>query len=252
MNEKSSITTLKGKTVLVTGASRGIGRGIAIGFGSLGCNVVINYLNSEEKALEVRDEINKLGGKAIIVRADVRNEEQVKKMVKFIEAEFGGVDILINNVGEYRRKDFLQLDREEIQDMFEINFLTTFNVTKEVLPHMIAKKWGRIINIASISGIRGSSRAPHYAAAKAAVIGLTKSLARIYGKYNITVNAIAPGLVDTDLLHKWFSDKEIEKYITENPMRRIANINDVAKVAVMLALADYVNGQVVVVSGGNL
>jgi len=252
LNTANPIDSLNGKTVLVTGASRGIGRGVALAFGSYGCNVVVNYLNNEEKALEVREEINKLGGKAIVVRADVREEEHVKRMINFIIREFGGIDILVNNVGEYRRQDFLQLNRDEVQDIFEINFLTTFNVTKAVLPHMISKKWGRIINIASISGVRGSSRAPHYAAAKAAVIGLTKSLAKIYGKYNITVNAIAPGLVDTDLLHKWFSDDEIEKYTSENPMRRIATVDDIARVAVLLAVSDYVNGQVIVVSGGNL
>ncbi len=243
---------LKEKTVIVTGSSRGIGKAIALMFGKMKSNVIVNYYNNEEAAIQVKREIEKYGGESFIVRANLMDPEQVKKLVNFAIDEFGTVDILVNNLGDYQRKDFLQLTLDEIDYIMEINFYTTLYAIREALPYMIKQKWGRIINIASTSGVRGSPGAPHYAAAKAAVIGLTKSLAKAYGSQGITVNAVAPGPTDTELLRKWFSEKELEEISKKNPMGKLGKPEDVAEIVVAIAANNHINGQVIVVSGGDV
>ena len=246
------ISELKNKTVIVTGGSRGIGRAVALKFGELGCNVIINYLNSEDEALDVRDSIENIGGKAYIVRADVTDYNQAKKLVDFVIREFDTVHILVNNVGYYEKKEFLDLEYEDWEQIFKANFYSAVNMTKLVLPLMISQNWGRIINISSISGIRGSPKAPHYASAKAALIALTKSLAKHYGKYNILINSIAPGPTETDTLRKWFTDKEINDVISKTPLKRIGKPEDIADAVVYLTVNDYISGETIVVSGGYL
>ena len=241
-----------GKTVIVTGASRGIGKAIALKFGKEKANVVINYLNNEDEAINTMEEIEKMGGKGFIIRADVRDITQVERMVKATVKEFGSVHILVNNVGDYQRKDFLKVTAKEWEYIMDINFYTAVNAIKVVLPIMVKQKWGRIINISSTSGVIGSPGAPHYAAAKAALIGLTKSLAKAYGKFNITVNSVAPGPTDTELLKKWFNEKELDDIKKKNPMNKIAKPIDIANAVLLLAANDHINGQVIVVSGGDV
>ena len=243
---------LKDKVVLVTGASRGIGRAIALSFGSLGSKVAVNYYNSEEEAINVKEEIESIGGEAVIVRANTMDAKQVERMINFVVDEFGKIDVLVNNVGEYQRKDFLKLTREDWDYIMEKNLYTAVYTTKEVLPHMIKQKWGRVINIASTSGVRGSSNAPHYSAAKGALISLTKALAKAYGKYNITFNAIAPGPTDTELLRRWFSEDELKEIRSRNPLGKLGKPEDIGELAVAIAANDHLNGQVIVVSGGDI
>ncbi|MGQ4892161.1 MAG: SDR family NAD(P)-dependent oxidoreductase [Candidatus Njordarchaeia archaeon] len=243
---------IKGKTVVVTGASRGIGKAIALKFGKEEANVVINYLNSEDEAIKIKETIDESGGRGFIVKADIRDIQQVERMVNVVLKEFGAIHILINNVGDYQRKDFLDVTQDDWNYIMEINFYTTVNMIKAVLPTMIKQNYGRIVNISSTSGVRGSPRAPHYAAAKAALIGLTKSLAKAYGQYNITINNVAPGPTNTDLLKKWFNEEEIRGIMDKNPMKKIADPEDVAEAVLLLALNNHINGQTIVVSGGDV
>lgn len=201
--------------------------------------------------MDVRESIVQKGGRAFIVRADIRVEEEVDRMIKFVFNKFGSIHILVNNVGDYVRKDFLDLTLVDWDYIIDVNLLTTFRMIKKVLPIMIDQRWGRIVNISSISSVKGSVKAPHYAAAKAALNALTVSLAKKFGSYNITFNCVAPGPTETDLLRKWYSEDEIREAKKRNPMRKLASPEDVANAVLLLALNNHINGQVVLVSGGD-
>ena len=240
---------LKNKTALVTGASRGIGKAIALGLAKEGANVVVNYSNSGKKAEDVVNEIKKLNSKSIALKADVSNFDEVKRMIDSTKKIFKKVDILVNNAGIIRDRTLKKMSIEEWNRVININLSGVFNVTKLVLPLMDVG--GRIINISSVVGQNGNFGQCNYSASKAGIIGFSKSLAKELGKKKITVNVIAPGYIKTDITKDIpFFKKKILKYII--PLREEGVPEDIANVAVFLASekARYMTGSVVNVDGG--
>ena len=240
---------LKNKTALVTGASRGIGKAIALGLAKEGANVVVNYSNSGKKAEDVVNEIKKLNSKSIALKADVSNFDEVKRMIESTKKIFKKVDILVNNAGIIRDRTLKKMSIEEWNRVININLSGVFNVTKLVLPLMDVG--GRIINISSVVGQNGNFGQCNYSASKAGIIGFSKSLAKELGKKKITVNVIAPGYIKTDITKDIpFFKKKILKYII--PLREEGVPEDIANVAVFLASekARYMTGSVVNVDGG--
>ena len=240
-------------TVLITGSSRGIGREIARLFAENKYNVVINYNNSKEKALELLNEIRLLGANAIAIKADVSSSIEVKKMIDTIEDNFGSVDVLINNAAIAKQTLFTDITENEWDDIFDINVKGAFNCSKSVLPKMINKKSGNIINISSIWGITGASCEVHYSATKAALIGFTKALAKELGPSGINVNCIAPGVIETEM-NKNLSTETLEGLKDETPLGVIGTSRDIANVALFLASdkAKFITGQVISPNGGFL
>lgn len=249
---------LKDKVSIVTGSSRGIGKATAFAFAREGSDIVVNYVTSEEKANEVVDEIRKLGRKAISLQADVSNEEAVVSMVKRSVKEFGKVDVLVNNAAiGWKPTRILEGTKEEWKRVLGTNLIGTYNCARAVAPYMMKQKYGKIINISSIGGICTTvSDQVAYGPSKAAVINLTKRLAYELGPYNINVNAIAPGLIRTDMPTMGKSKEEVERMFEEraksSSLRRTGEPLDIANVALFLASdeSSFVTGQVIVVDGG--
>jgi len=250
---------LTGKVCLVTGAARGIGRAIALTFGSEGANVVVNYSKSKERAEEVVNEIIKLGRKAIAVKADVSNKEEVDRMVEIVIKEFGKIDVLVNNAGiSWPNPNPLTATREELEKVIGVNLFGTYYCTQAVAPYMIKQRYGKIINISSLASI--GTTVPYsiaYALSKAAVNNLTKRLAYELGPYNINVNAIAPGMIRTEIQYTGGrSEEEVEKYLNDvakvTALRRVGEPQDIANVALFLASdeSNFITGQVIVADGG--
>lgn len=239
------------KTVLITGASRGIGRAIAILFAKHDYNVVINYLKSDEDALSVKKVIEDMGQNAICIKADVSNHLEVKNMVKLIKKEFGTVDVLINNAGIAQQKLFTDITQEDFDNMININLKGVFNVTQAVLRDMINNQYGKIINISSMWGVVGASCEVHYSAVKAGVIGLTKALAKELGPSKINVNCIAPGVINTQMNNNLDSDT-INVLKEETPLGVIGECDDIANLALFLASdkAKFITGQIITADGG--
>ena len=234
------------KTILVTGGSRGIGRAIVEKFAKENYNVILNYNKSEFAALDIAKQYKNVE----IFKADVSNKKDVEKMINFAEEKFGQIDILINNAGISCTGLLQDLSLEEWNKLFEVNVTGTFLVTKEVLPKMISKKQGKIINISSVWGMVGASMEVAYSASKAAIIGFTKALAKEVGPSNITVNAIAPGIVMTDMVSN-FSVEEFEA-IRNEPLGKIGSTEDIANAAFYLASesSNYITGQILSPNGG--
>ncbi|WP_042356274.1 3-oxoacyl-[acyl-carrier-protein] reductase [Bacillus rubiinfantis] len=243
--------SLAGKTALVTGASRGIGREIALEFARQGANVVVNFAGSEAKANEVVDEIKALGMDAFAIKCNVADAAEVTEMVKAAINHFGSLDILINNAGITRDNLLMRMKEEEWDDVISINLKGVFLVTKAVTRQMMKQRKGRIINIASIVGVSGNPGQANYVAAKAGVIGLTKTTAKELASRNITVNAIAPGFITTDMTDKLPEDIKAEM-LKQIPLARLGEPKDVAKAAAFLASDDaaYITGQTVHIDGG--
>ena len=240
---------LKGKVALVTGASRGIGKAIALALATEGADVVVNYTSNEKKAVEVIDKIKKLNSKAIALKADVSNFEEVRRMSDTVKKNFGKVDILVNNAGIVRDRSLKKMSIEEWDKVIGVNLSGVFNVTKLILPLM--GKGGRIINISSVVGQNGNFGQCNYAASKAGIIGFSKSLAKELGKKKITVNVIAPGYIKTDITKDLpFFKRRILKYII--PLKEEGYPEDIADVAVFIASekSRYMTGSVVNVDGG--
>ena len=229
-------------TALITGASRGIGAACARALKKSGYDVIINYNNSEKEALALA---NELGAKA--VKADVSDPEQVKRMF----AEIGSVDVLVCNAGISMFKMFCDMKPDDWHKIFSVNFGGTVNCIQEAIPHMIHNKFGRIITLSSIWGVSGASCESAYSATKAAVIGLTKSLAKELGPSGITVNCVAPGVIDTDMNAHLTLDI-LEELKDETPLCTIGKAEDVAQAVCYLASAPFVTGQVLGVNGGFL
>jgi 3-oxoacyl-[acyl-carrier protein] reductase len=234
------------KNVLITGGSRGIGKALVKAFSEAGYKVAFTYNKSEEEALIIAREYS-----ALAVKADSRNEREVLSAISEIREKLGGIDILINNAGISSFSLFTEISLEEWNETFSVNVGGAFLYSKATLPDMISKKWGRIINISSIWGIVGSSCEVHYSASKAALIGLTRALAKELGPSNITVNAIAPGLIDTEM-NKTLSDEDKSAFINDTPLSRIGEPQEIAKAALFLASDDasFITGDVLNVSGG--
>ncbi|QCJ42025.1 3-oxoacyl-[acyl-carrier-protein] reductase [Bacillus sp. S3] len=243
--------SLAGKSVLVTGASRGIGREIALELAKQGANVAVNFAGSEAKANEVVDEIKALGRDAIAIKCNVANAEEVAEMVKGTIDRFGKLDILVNNAGITKDNLLMRMKEEEWDDVININLKGVFLCTKAVTRQMMKQRVGRIINIASIVGVSGNPGQANYVAAKAGVIGLTKTTAKELASRNITVNAIAPGFITTDMTDKLSEDVKAEM-LKQIPLARLGEPKDIAKITAFLASDDssYITGQTFHVDGG--
>lgn len=239
------------ETVIVTGASRGIGKACALAFGKSGVNVIINYTRSKEKAEEVCDEISKLGGRALPFCADVADRKAVDEMIAFAHSNFGSISILVNNAGIAEQIMFCDITEEKWDRMFNVDVKGVYNCIQAALPDMIHNKSGRIINISSMWGITGASCEVHYSAAKAAVIGMTKALAKELGPSGITVNAIAPGVISTEMNGN-ISEEIMSELKEETPIGRIGTPEDIAETALFLASpkASFITGEVISVNGG--
>lgn len=243
------------KTALVTGGSRGIGKAIVYAFANAGYNVILNYNSSEQSAKEIVKDLAECTGIVEMFKADVSNRDEVDAMVEYAVKEFGGIDVLVNNAGISQVGLFTDLEFEEWSKVLNVNLTGVFNVTQSALRQgMLSKKDGVIINISSIWGITGGSCEVAYSAAKAGVIGLTKSLAKELAPSNITVNAIAPGAIATDMIYKEYSEKDIELIEKDIPMGRLGTPIEIANLALYLASdnARYMTGQVLSPNGGSV
>lgn len=238
-------------TVLITGASRGIGKAIAELFSENNYNVVINYRSSDAKANELYNKLSMNNRSAMLIKADVSNREQVDEMYAEIKQAYGGVDVLINNAGIAEQKLFTDVSEEDWDNMFDINVKGMFNCTQAVLNDMISNKYGKIINISSIWGLVGASCEVAYASSKAAVIGFTKSLAKELGPSNICVNCIAPGIIDTDM-NASLDDNTIKELKEQTPLIRLGSPEDIANLALYLASdkSNFITGQIISPNGG--
>lgn len=243
--------SLTGKNALVTGASRGIGRAIAVELAKNGANVAITYVNSKDKAEEVVNEIKGYGVKAIAIKADVSQEEEVLNMVKIVKESIGSIDILVNNAGINRDNLLMRMSTEDWDKVIDTNLKGTYLCSKALIRDMIKKKSGKIINIASVAGVAGNFGQTNYSASKAGVIGFTKSLAKEVASRGINVNAIAPGLIETDMTLALKED--IRDSLVKNiPMGRLGTVQDIANIVIFLASekSNYITGQVINVDGG--
>lgn len=239
------------KTVLITGASRGIGRAAAEAFAKAGYDVAVNYNKSAEAAETLCRELEKYSVKALPFQADVADKKAVEKMSAEIEIAMGAVSVLVNNAGIAEQALFTDITEEMWDKMFAVNVKGAYNCTQAVLPKMIHEKYGRIINISSMWGISGASCEVHYSAAKASLIGFTKALAKEVGLSGITVNCVAPGVIDTDM-NGHLSPEIISELKEETPLNRIGAPLDVAETVLFLASekASFITGQTISVDGG--
>lgn len=236
------------RTVIITGSARGTGAATAALFADMGYNVVINYNTSEKEALELQ---KKLGEKSIAVHADVSTADGAAFLFAQAKKKFGFVDVLVNNAGVAQQKLFTDITKADYDRMFDCNVRSVFNCCQCALPDMIHNKYGRIINISSMWGVTGASCEVHYSASKAAVIGLTKALAREVAPSGITVNCIAPGVIDTPM-NKGFDEVTMAELREETPVGRIGTPEDVARAVAFLAdpNSSFITGQVLGVDGG--
>ncbi|HCT64187.1 MAG TPA: 3-oxoacyl-ACP reductase [Lachnospiraceae bacterium] len=238
------------KNIIITGASRGIGAETARLFAQNGCNVIINYNKSEAEAIKLREEIIQKGGVAEIFKADVLKREEVDSMIEFCISQFGGIDILVNNAGIAKYGLFMDITEKDWDETININLKGVFNCSQSVIGHMINRKEGKIINIASIWGMVGSSCEVAYSVSKAGVIGLTKALAKELGPSNIQVNCVAPGAINTDM-NVNFSKEEMKDFIDATPLMRLGKPIEIAEVVLFLAeKADFITGQIISPNGG--
>lgn len=245
------MVSFKDKTVFITGGSRGIGEAICLKFASLGASVVINYVSSETRANEVADKIRELGGKALVVQGDVSKFEDGQHMIEKTIAEFGKIDVLINNSGITKDNLMLRMTEEDFDQVINVNLKGTWNMCKHITRHFLKNKAGSIINITSVVGIIGNAGQANYVSSKAGIIGLTKSLAKEFGSRNIRVNAVAPGFIETEMTEKLPEDIKIE-YQKQIPLNRFGTTKDIANACAFLASdeAAYITGQVINVNGG--
>ncbi|WLR43564.1 3-oxoacyl-[acyl-carrier-protein] reductase [Bacillus carboniphilus] len=242
---------LTGKTAIVTGASRGIGKAIALELASQGANVIVNYAGNKQKADEVVNAIKELGRNSMSIQADVSNENDVKEMIKVVKEQFDTIDILVNNAGVTRDNLLLRMNETEWDDVIETNLKGVYLCIKSVARQMMKQRNGRIINLASVVGISGNAGQANYVAAKAGVIGLTKSCAKEFASRNITVNAVAPGFIVTDMTEK-LPENVQNQMLNEIPLKRFGDPKDVAHIVSFLASENsgYITGQTIQVDGG--
>ena len=242
---------LKDKNAIITGGVRGIGKAIATEFCKQGANVMLCYKSNDKAAEAMKEELLKFGTKVLVMKADVSLIEQAKTVVDETVLKFGSVDILVNNAGITKDKLLMKMTQEDFCEVIDINLVGSFNFMRQVAPIMIKQKSGRIINISSIAGVKGNAGQANYSASKAGVIGLTLSSAKELGKRNITVNAIAPGYIETDMTGV-LEDQYKEKLLQSISLARFGKPEDVAGIAVFLASdnASYITGQVIAVDGG--
>lgn len=242
---------LKDKIALVTGASRGIGREIAIELAQAGAFVVVNYSGSEEAAKETVEKIQAAGGSAESYQCNVGNFDDVKQMIDEIISKYKKIDILVNNAGITRDNLILKMSEKEFDDVININLKGAFNTIKTASRYMLKQRSGKIINISSVSGIVGNAGQANYSAAKAGIIGMTKAVAKELASRGITVNAVAPGFIKTDMTGS-LSEAVLEKVKQEVPLNRLGSPEDIAGMVTFLASdrGNYITGQVFQVDGG--
>lgn len=244
---------LTGKVALVTGASRGIGRAIALELASKGAKVAVNYAGSKDKALEVVREIEEMGSTAIAIQADVTSQEAINEMYKVIEEQLGDVNILVNNAGITKDSLLMRMKEEDWDQVLNTNLKGVFLCTKGVIRSMMKERKGKIINISSVVGIGGNTGQSNYSAAKAGVIGFTKTMALELASRGIQVNAIAPGFIATDMTER-IPEGIKEELIKKIPLQKLGRPEDIAGMVGFLASpqGDYITGQVICVDGGLL
>jgi 3-oxoacyl-[acyl-carrier protein] reductase len=236
---------LKGKNALVTGGSRGIGRQVALALAQQGINVALNYNRSESEAKGIQSEIEKCGVRCIAVQADVSKGLEVQRMIAIIEKELGTVQILINNAGISKQQPMNEILEKDWNEIIDVNLKSAFLVSQAVLPQMRSNHWGRIIMMSSVAAQTGGVIGPHYAASKAGMIGLTHSYAALLAKEGITVNAVAPALIATEMMAQ---NKKARPDLI--PIGRFGTIEEVADVVLMLVKNGYMTGQTINVNGG--
>ena len=241
----------EGKVALVTGASRGIGRAIALALAAQGADVAVNYAGSEAAAKEVAAEIEAMGRKAFVIQADIASTEASTAMVDAVVKEFGRVDVLVNNAGITRDGLLMRMKEEDWDAVITTNLKGVFNCTKAAIKYMMKQKSGNIVNISSIVGVMGNAGQANYCAAKAGVIGFTKATAKEVAARGIRVNAIAPGFIKTDMTSV-LSEKVVEAMLAGIPLNRLGETEDIAKAVLFLASSDanYITGQTLHVDGG--
>lgn len=240
---------LEGKIALVTGGSRGIGAAIARELGRQGATVVINYNHSNEHAENVVNEIKAMGSTAVAIQADIAESEPTRKLVDETIARFGRIDILVNNAGITRDKSFRKMSEEEWHKVIDTNLSSAFNTCTVAIHKMAEQKYGRIINISSIVGQAGAFGQTNYAAAKAGLIGFTKALALETARGGITVNAICPGYIGTEMV-KAMPDDVLSKVVEKVPMQRLGTTQEIADAVVFICNAAYMTGQCININGG--
>ena len=243
--------TLENKTAVVTGASRGIGRAVAIKLASLGANIVLNYRSSIKSVEEVLAEIKAMGINAVAVQGDISNFAEAEKVIKAAVENFGSLDILVNNAGITKDGLLARMKEEDFDSVIETNLKGAFNCMRHATPIMMKQRRGRIINMSSVVGVAGNAGQINYAASKAGVIGMTKSAAKELASRGITVNAIAPGFIQTDMTDA-LSDKVKEELLSGIPLKRLGQADEVAELVAFLASesASYITGQVININGG--
>ena len=240
---------LQNKVVVVTGGSRGIGKAIAEKFAAEGASVAILYSSNSASADAVVEEIRNAGGTAKAYQCHVENSDEVGKTIDEVVNDLGKIDILVNNAGITRDKLLMMMKEEDFDDVISVNLKGAYNTMRKVCPMLARQRWGRIINLSSIAGINGNAGQVNYSASKAGLIGMTKSAAREFAGRGITVNAIAPGFVETDMTEKFVSDENVMKRI---PVGRMGRPDEIASLALFLAsdAAAYITGEVIRIDGG--
>ena len=240
---------LEGKIAVVTGGSRGIGASIAKKFGREGATVVINYNHSHEQADSVVEKIKESGGEAIALQADISQAEPTKIFIEDVLKKFGRIDILVNNAGITRDRSFKKMSFEEWHNVIDTNLSSAFNTCKVALPAMLEQKYGRIINISSVIGQKGGFGQSNYAAAKAGLIGFTKSLALESARGGVTVNAICPGFIATEMVCE-IPDDVRDTIIAQIPMKRLGEPEEIARAVVFVCESEYMTGECLNLNGG--
>jgi len=242
---------LKGKTAVITGGSRGIGRACCIAFAKEGANIVFTYNRSEEQAKELAKELKKIGVETLSLKSDVKEYDQCRKVIEQTLEKFKKLDILVNNAGITKDKALMMMTHQDWKDVLDTNLGGTFNMTRAAITTFLRQKEGCIINMSSVSGIIGLARQTNYSASKAGVIGFSKALAKEVGAYNIRVNVVCPGYIDTDMVGNLREDikKQILDFI---PKKRFGTSDEVARVCVFLSSdkANYITGQIIKIDGG--
>jgi 3-oxoacyl-[acyl-carrier protein] reductase len=237
--------SLNNRIALITGASRGIGKAIALALAAEGADIAVNYCKESPAAESVSEEIKKLGRRAITVQADVSESAEVEKLFTIVERELGHVDILVNNAGVASALEPGQVTEAIWHETIRVNLTSVFLVTQRALPNMRVKKWGRIINLSSVAAQYGGIVGPHYSASKAGILGLTRSYAFFCAKEGITVNAIAPALIETDMI------ASLPALTPDRlPVGKLGTVDEVARIAVWLAQSSFTTGQTINPNGG--
>ncbi len=238
-------TDLRGKTCIVTGASRGIGRGCAVALGSAGCRVAVNYRERADEAEETRRRIDEAGGEAFVVKADVSDAQDVRRLVDETRERFGPVSMLVNNAGIAIKKPFDELTESDWDATLDVNLKSAFLLTQAVLPGMKEARWGRIVNISSNAAFTGGRIGPHYAASKAGMHGLTHAYAAALVKEGITVNSVAPAVVKTDMM-----TDDLGVTAPHSPMGRFGTVEETVDAVMLMVRNGYITGQTLLLNGG--